>query len=136
MWVKKKVSEMMCCLVPLSAGLLDTRVALNLSQYISREREYVPCTTGLAKLSSIGARLSLTPVYGLYQVNEHCTLEANPVNISNTLDISAQGPGAKLFVYHDCPVVEYHLQDFVLNLTSSLAQEFNFNRTGLSHLQK
>jgi aminopeptidase N len=76
-----------------SAGLLDTRVALNLSQYISRERNYVPCYAGLAKLRSIGARLSLTPVYGLYQ-------------------------------------------EFILNLTSDLAQEFNLSSAkNLSHLE-
>jgi aminopeptidase N len=50
-----------------SAGLLDTRVALNLSQYIRDETEYVPCLTGLSQLTSLGNRLSLTPVYGLFQ---------------------------------------------------------------------
>ncbi|CAI8057169.1 Aminopeptidase Ey, partial [Geodia barretti] len=52
---------------PWSAGLLDTQVALNLSQYIRDETEYVPCLTGLSQLTSLGNRLSLTPVYGLFQ---------------------------------------------------------------------
>jgi aminopeptidase N len=75
-----------------SAGLLDTRVALNLSQYVKDEREYVPCRTALSQLSSMGGRLSLTPAYGLFQ-------------------------------------------EFVRTLTSDLAEEFNFNRTNLTHLE-
>ena len=52
-----------------SAGLLDTRVALNLSQYIRDETDYVPCATALSQLASMGHRLSLTPVYGVFQVS-------------------------------------------------------------------
>ena len=58
---------MMVFLTP-SAGLLDTRVALNLSQFVGEETDYVPCVTALSHLASVGSRLILTPVYGLFQV--------------------------------------------------------------------
>lgn len=52
----------------LSAGLLDTVTALNLSCYIREEREYVPWTTAIDWYFTWGLILRLTPVYGDYEV--------------------------------------------------------------------
>ena len=63
------------------AGLLDTTVAMNLSIYLVREREYAPWSVAMTWFYRLGDLLSLTPHYGQYLVSEsrhwsmygHCT---------------------------------------------------------------
>jgi hypothetical protein len=58
-------------LVPLlsRAGKVSYTTALDMSLYLNKEKDYVPWRAGTSALSYIGARLSMTPNYGLYQVN-------------------------------------------------------------------
>ena len=43
--------------------------ALDMSLYLDKETDYVPWSAGLSGLAYIGARLSMTPYYGLFQVS-------------------------------------------------------------------
>ena len=43
-------------------------MALKLSLYLKKERDFVPLMIGLSSLGGIGSLLSLTPAYGLYMV--------------------------------------------------------------------
>ena len=52
-----------------SAGVLDTRTALQLVRYLPQEREYVPWRAALDWLYTLSGRLSLTPAYGVYRVS-------------------------------------------------------------------
>ena len=52
----------------LSAGLLDTVMALRLSWYLRNEREYVPWRAAIDWIFTFAQRLSLTPLFGNYQV--------------------------------------------------------------------
>ena len=56
------------CCISTSAGLLDLTIALNLSQYLRKEKEYVPWDAGLAWLYTLEGRLAFTSVYGKFQV--------------------------------------------------------------------
>ena len=50
------------------AGKVTYKTALDMSLYLHKEKDYVAWSAGGAALAYIGARLSLTPNYGLYQV--------------------------------------------------------------------
>ena len=54
-----------------SAGLLNITTALDLSLYLQREREYVPWAASFSWFSILSDRLSLTPVFGKFQVHVH-----------------------------------------------------------------
>jgi hypothetical protein len=45
------------------------KTALDMSLYLDKEKDYVPWKAATSALAYIGARLSMTPNYGLYQVN-------------------------------------------------------------------
>ena len=49
--------------------MLDLTTALQFTEYLDKEREYIPWTTALSGLSYIGAMLTLTPSYGDYSVS-------------------------------------------------------------------
>ena len=57
---------------PPSAGLLDLTVALNLSQYLLKEKEYVPWDAALAWLYKLAGRLAFSGVYGNFEVSYVC----------------------------------------------------------------
>jgi len=57
-----------------SAGQLCTLTAFNLSSYLRRERDYLPWAAALSWIHTLGARLSLTPVYGKYKVGHLLSL--------------------------------------------------------------
>lgn len=50
------------------AGKLDYRVALNLTQYLINERDYVPWRSALIAMSFIDSMLSSGPDYHLFRV--------------------------------------------------------------------
>ena len=50
------------------AGLLNYAVALNLTQYMTAERDYVPWATFKEITGYIGSMLSRSPAYGDFQV--------------------------------------------------------------------
>ena len=52
----------------LRAGKVSYKTALDMSLYLHKEEDYVAWSAGASGLAYIGARLSLTPNYGLYQV--------------------------------------------------------------------
>ena len=68
---------------PPSAGLLDLSVALDLSQYLLREKEYVPWDAALSWLHTLAGRLAFTSVYGSFQVTCAVTLCV----VSNLVDL-------------------------------------------------
>ena len=55
----------------LSAGLLDLTIALDLSRYLLKEKEYVPWDAALSWLHTLAGRLVFTSVYGRFQVTIH-----------------------------------------------------------------
>ena len=54
------------------AGKVNYTTALDMSLYLHREKDYVPWRAAMLSLSYIGARLSMTSYYGLYQVSVQC----------------------------------------------------------------
>lgn len=50
------------------AGVLDYEIALNLTQYLEREEEYLPWDSALNSLSFIRSMMSRTSGYGLFKV--------------------------------------------------------------------
>ena len=63
----------LCIIIFLSAGRLETATALELTKYLVQERDYVPWATALTWFGVFGDRLSLSPVYGRYQVRLYTT---------------------------------------------------------------
>ena len=57
------------CLLSSRAGIVPYKTALDMSLYLDKEEDYVPWKTATSALAYIGSRLSMTPNYGLYQVN-------------------------------------------------------------------
>ena len=53
----------------LRAGQLDMSTALGLTNYLDKEREYVPWSSALGHLGFIGSMLSMRPSYGFYRVS-------------------------------------------------------------------
>ena len=53
-----------------SAGLLNITTALDLSLYLQQEREYVPWAAAFKWFNILSDRLSLTPIYGKFQVSQ------------------------------------------------------------------
>lgn len=53
-----------------SSGNLNISIALELSKYLKDERDYVPWAAVLTWFNVMKNRLSLTPVYGNYQVTD------------------------------------------------------------------
>ncbi len=51
------------------SGRLDYSVALGVTSYLHREREYVPWTTALNGLGYIDVMLTRTAAYGEFKVN-------------------------------------------------------------------
>lgn len=51
------------------AGQLDMSTALDLTNYLDKEREYVPWSSAFSHLGFIGSMLSMRPSYGFYQVS-------------------------------------------------------------------
>lgn len=50
------------------AGVLDYKTALDMTEYIKHEREYVPWSVTLRSLAYVGTMLSSRSSYELYQV--------------------------------------------------------------------
>jgi len=50
------------------ASVLDYSIALRLTMYLSKEREYLPWKTALNSLSYLDTMLKMTPVYEMFQV--------------------------------------------------------------------
>jgi aminopeptidase N len=50
------------------AGVLDYEIALNLTQYLEREEDYLPWDSALNSLSFIRSMMSRTSGYGLFKV--------------------------------------------------------------------
>ncbi|XP_046856975.1 aminopeptidase N-like [Xenia sp. Carnegie-2017] len=59
------------------AGKVNYTTALDMSLYLHREKDYVPWRAAMLSLSYIGARLSMTSYYGLYQ--NYILSKVNPV---------------------------------------------------------
>lgn len=55
----------------LRAGQLDMSTALGLTNYLDKEREYVPWSSALGHLGFIGSMLSMRPSYGYYRVSKN-----------------------------------------------------------------
>ena len=55
-----------------SAGKLSIEVPLNLTMYLNNERDYLPWTSALDWIYKMSNLLSLTPVYGIYEVCGMC----------------------------------------------------------------
>ena len=53
----------------LRAGQLDMSTALGLTNYLDKEREYVPWSSAFSHLGFIGSMLSMRPSYGFYRVS-------------------------------------------------------------------
>ena len=53
------------------AGILDYEVALNLTQYLEREEDYLPWDSALSSLSYIRSMMSRTSGYGLFKVKKN-----------------------------------------------------------------
>lgn len=51
------------------AGQVDMSTALRLTNYLDKEREYVPWSSALGHLGFIGSMLSMRPSYGYYRVS-------------------------------------------------------------------
>ena len=51
------------------AGQLDMSTALGLTNYLDKEREYVPWSSALGHLGFIGSMLTMRPSYGFYRVS-------------------------------------------------------------------
>ena len=51
------------------AGQLDMSTALSLTDYLDKEREYVPWSSAFAHLGFIGKMLSMRPSYENYKVS-------------------------------------------------------------------
>ena len=51
------------------SGRLDYSVALNLTRYLSNEREYLPWKSASMALKFLDSMLGRTPIYGVFQVN-------------------------------------------------------------------
>ena len=51
------------------AGVLDYEIALNLTQYLEKEEEYLPWDSALNSLSFIRSMMSRTSGYGLFKVS-------------------------------------------------------------------
>ena len=50
------------------AGLLDYEIALNLTQYLEKEEEYVPWEATLSSFSYVSSMMSRSSGYGLFKV--------------------------------------------------------------------
>ncbi|XP_028402559.1 endoplasmic reticulum aminopeptidase 1-like [Dendronephthya gigantea] len=59
------------------AGKVSYETALDMVSYLDKEKDYVPWRAATSGLSYIGARLSMTPYYGLYQ--NYILSKATPV---------------------------------------------------------
>lgn len=51
-----------------SAGLLNITVALDLSQFLKTEEDFVPWKAALRWIFNIAGKLSIHPIYGKYKV--------------------------------------------------------------------
>ena len=51
-----------------SAGKLNMGIALNMTHYLSNEEDYLPWMSALHWIYKMSSLLSLTPVYGMYEV--------------------------------------------------------------------
>ena len=56
------------CTFHFRAGVLDYKTALDMTEYIKHEREYVPWAVTLRSLAYIGSMLSSRSSFNLYQV--------------------------------------------------------------------
>ena len=93
------------------AGILDTKVALDLSISLVYEKEYLPWTVAVSWFYILDDLLSLTPHYGLYVVSEVVMGHIQAGKGSPTLwalcmvnvVVVVWPPGIKTSLHHDQP---------------------------------
>ena len=62
------MSQILLCFYSFSAGKLSIEVPLNLTIYLTNEQDYLPWISALHWIYKMSDLLSLTPVYGIYEV--------------------------------------------------------------------
>ena len=66
------MSQILLCFYSFSAGKLSIEVPLNLTIYLTNEQDYLPWISALHWIYKMSDLLSLTPVYGIYEVCVLC----------------------------------------------------------------
>lgn len=82
------------------AGMLDYDIALNLTQYLEQEDEYLPWDATLSSLSYMASMMSRSSGYGLFKVRKP---ESHYFNVNHYINMSTNWIS---------PSVETHKEDY------------------------